>query len=52
MAKMLKTKFGLVSLTEARCLGDLDRWLKRKRKRERDRNGKLVSSGKPAKPSH
>ncbi|WP_338757144.1 hypothetical protein [Levilactobacillus brevis] len=28
MAKMMKTKFGLVSSTEARCLGDLERQLK------------------------
>lgn len=35
MAKMMKTKFGLVSPTEARCLGDLDRWLKAKKRRER-----------------
>lgn len=34
MAKMLKTKFGLVSPTEAQCLGDLDHWLKAKRRRE------------------
>lgn len=35
MTKMLNTKFGLVSTTEARCLGELDRWLKKKRKNER-----------------
>lgn len=34
MAKMMKTKFGLVSPTEAQCLGDLDRWLKAKKRRE------------------
>ncbi|MBU5273753.1 hypothetical protein ACLOB7_09565 [Levilactobacillus brevis] len=28
MARMIKTKFGLVSRTEARCLGDLERQLK------------------------
>lgn len=28
MARMLKTKFGLVSPVEARCLGDLERQLK------------------------
>lgn len=36
MARMIKTKFGLVSSTEARCLGDLDRWLKAKKRRERE----------------
>lgn len=35
MARMIKTKFGLVSSTEARCLGDLERWLTDKKKRER-----------------
>lgn len=35
MARMIKTKFGLVSSTEARCLGDLERWLTDKNKRER-----------------
>ncbi|MCU0199885.1 hypothetical protein [Levilactobacillus brevis] len=33
---MINTKFGLVSSTEARCLGDLDRWLKAKKRRERE----------------
>lgn len=28
MARMIKTKFGLVSPTEARCLDDLERQLK------------------------
>lgn len=37
MTKMLNTKFGLVSTTEARCLGELDRWLRKKRKNERER---------------
>lgn len=45
MTRMIKTKFGLVSSTEARCLGDLDRWLKAKKRRERQNKKKPLHDG-------
>lgn len=35
MARMNNNKFGCVSATENQCLGDLERWLKEKRKQKR-----------------
>lgn len=46
MTRMIKTKFGLVSSTEARCLGDLDRWLKAKKRRERQAKKKGAHDAK------
>lgn len=41
MARMIKTKFGYVSRTEAKCLDDLDRWLKKKKYRDRKTERKV-----------
>ncbi|MCZ2120142.1 hypothetical protein [Levilactobacillus brevis] len=36
MTRMIHNKFGCVSPTENRCLGDLERWLKAKKRREQE----------------
>lgn len=38
MARMINNKFGCVSPVENRCLGELERWLADKKRRERRAN--------------
>ncbi|WP_159074736.1 hypothetical protein [Levilactobacillus brevis] len=46
MGQMVNSKFGLVSRTEARCLGDLERQLKAKKRRERQTKKKGAHDAK------
>ncbi|MEE8823727.1 MAG: hypothetical protein SOH70_05095 [Lentilactobacillus sunkii] len=35
---MIRTKYGYVSTTEARCCGELDAWIKQQRQKNINRN--------------